>query len=122
LLFWSIDLGESLRRTLLLPFLPHALRDRVDAQIGAFVTSIAAGASTPVAPSLSTSQAVSTPIGVPRVVDGRLIIGDVSYPVVAKPLHPELVPQILFYDIPKHVQILQDMLKVIIVVVICLLV
>lgn len=40
----------------------------------------------------------------------RLTIGDVSMPI-NKPRSPELVPQILFYDIPKHIHLLSQMMK-----------
>jgi hypothetical protein len=86
--------------------LADSLRERVESQIHQFATAIGSGSS-----ATTTTGSSSVPLGVPRVVNGRLHIGDVSYPVVAQPKHPELVPQILFYDIPKHVAILQDMLK-----------
>ncbi|KAF4047109.1 ATPase family associated domain-containing protein 5 [Phytophthora infestans] len=45
-----------------------------------------------------------------RKEDGRLHIGDVSYPIQT-PGHPELVPQPHYFDIPKHTLCMKDMLQ-----------
>ena len=43
-------------------------------------------------------------------VDGVLHIGDVSVPV-ARPQNPELVPDVVFFEIPSHTLVLRSMLK-----------
>jgi hypothetical protein len=43
-------------------------------------------------------------------VDGRLHIGDVSIPV-SLPANPELVPNVVFFEIPSHTLLLRSMLK-----------
>lgn len=40
----------------------------------------------------------------------RLVIGDVAI-ALTSPLNPELVPKPVFHDIPRHVSILQDILR-----------
>ena len=43
-------------------------------------------------------------------VDDVLHISDVSVPI-AKPQNPELVPDVVFFEIPSHTLILRSMLK-----------
>jgi len=101
----AADLADSLRRTLMLPFLPHTLRERVDALVTSFAATINAPTSS------SSSSSASLPLRPPRVESGNLIIGNVAYPIATDVQHPELVPHILFYDIPSHILLLQHMLK-----------
>jgi len=45
------------------------------------------------------------------VSEGQLQIGDVSTPIQT-PSRPELVPQPLYYDIPKHTLVMKQILQV----------
>ncbi|KAG3250849.1 hypothetical protein PI124_g4514 [Phytophthora idaei] len=45
-----------------------------------------------------------------REEEGRLHIGDISYPIQT-PSNPELVPQPHYFDIPKHTRCMKDMLQ-----------
>ncbi len=118
------ELGVLLRRTLMSTFLPHTLRASFETALTQFLRVFEATylqATTgkgSAAPSVSASahaaasaggaeQAVS--VSEPRVIDGQLTIDNVSYPVVRNPPHPELVPDILFFNISKHVLILKEM-------------
>eukprot|EP00753_Platysulcus_tardus_P002307 PLAT11642.13.p1 GENE.PLAT11642.13~~PLAT11642.13.p1 ORF type:complete len:850 (+),score=362.94 PLAT11642.13:648-3197(+) len=99
------DLSRSLRDTLLLDFMPAEARARVEA---------AMADSGLLSPSPDASAALAgeeegTALAIESDGD-TLRIGDVSA-AIAKGSRPELVPAPLFFDIPRHVQALQNMLK-----------
>jgi hypothetical protein len=72
----------------MLPFLSDAAKQTVSAALASVGVSDARG------------RAAATASVTARVADGVLTIGDVAFPVTI-PRHPELVPQPMFYDIPR---------------------
>jgi MoxR-like ATPase len=89
--------ADIVGRVLLLQLLPSTLHESVvralaDSQLG------------------QPSNKDGVPAPKLELTDSSLQIGNVSFPRCT-PTNPELVPQVLFYDIPKHVWHLQDLLR-----------
>lgn len=96
------DLRLQLHDTLLTQFLPASCTRLVNALLD--VCNVPAESSTQVASDRSlTSDSI-------KQEDGRLFIGDVTYPL-QQASNPELVPQPHFYDIPKHTETMKNMLQ-----------
>lgn len=95
---YPADLPDTMRRTLLAPFLPPVLRDAVD-----HLARKAAGSA---GEQIQPPQQYSI-----EQRDGHLCIGDVQYPICTDVQHPELIPSVVFFDIPNQIEILRDMLK-----------
>jgi hypothetical protein len=102
--YYPNDLLPHVRRMLLHEFLPSTQRALLDQVIASsdFAADAEAAADLPT-PSLESL--------LPRVDGGVLHIGSVSYPLNRRLLAPELVPHILFYNIPAHLLLLQDLLR-----------
>lgn len=94
------DLLDHVRRMLLYEFLPTPQRDLLDAIIDA---SEFAHEQKPPVPTIQDL--------LPRIADGRLHIGAISYPISTRASNPALIPRILFYDVHSQLLILQAMLK-----------
>ncbi|KAE8883184.1 von Willebrand factor A domain-containing protein 8 [Phytophthora fragariae] len=62
------------------------------------------------APAIMSSVDTLTEADTIREEEGRLCIGDTSYPIQT-PTNPELVPQPHYFDIPKHTQCMKAMLQ-----------
>ena len=89
----SIVLAESLKEILLLQFLPETARSTVQRIIDS---------SLPLASSGVSGDSPSRAVGVPVVADGVLRIGSIEH-TVSSPINAELVPNPLFYNIPRYV-------------------
>ena len=95
------SLAMNIHRSLLCTFLPHTVRVQVEQQINTFMKQHGLKQFTHTANSVDTE---------PIVQGNTLIIGNVRYPI-NQPNNPELVPSILFYNIPTHIAILRDMVN-----------
>jgi hypothetical protein len=102
--FYPADLLSHVRRMLLHEFMPSTQKALLDSLIDSseFAAQQAAA---------ETVQLPSLDSLLPRVADGMLHIGAVSYPLNKHLKSPELVPHILFYNIPSHLRLLQDLLR-----------
>jgi hypothetical protein len=110
------EVPDNVANTCMLKFMPVAKRDvllSVIRQVGLTSPTF----SDPATSMISTSSIALVSSGPPAATscsikqeNGRLIIGSVSIPIVA-PLHPELVPDVVFFNIPRHTLHLESMLK-----------
>jgi MoxR-like ATPase len=98
------DLLAHVRRMCLYEFLPLPQKNLLDSLLESSEYG-SASTTTVTAPSPTLAELT------PRVVDGCLHIGSISYPISSRTSHPELVPRILFTNIPSQLLILQDLLK-----------
>jgi MoxR-like ATPase len=108
--FYPEQLVSHVRRMLLAEFLPAAQRGLLEQIFAASDFAEQARESAQLAlPPMEQLQ--------PRIVGGttqqpaELHIGDVSFPLNQRLQAPELVPRILFYSIPAHMALLQDLLR-----------
>ncbi|TYZ62616.1 hypothetical protein PybrP1_002376 [[Pythium] brassicae (nom. inval.)] len=95
------DLRPLLHDTLLTQFLPSSCVRLVDALLDECGAPSAAAAQ---------SAEQNRPTDSIQQCDGRLYIGEVSYPIKT-PGNPELVPQPHYFDIPKHTRTMKEMLQ-----------
>ncbi|KAG4058579.1 von Willebrand factor A domain-containing protein 8 [Phytophthora cactorum] len=94
------DLRPLLHDTLLTQFLSSACNRLVDSLLDECKVPVSMSATDPQKLQMETI----------REEEGRLHIGDISYPIQA-PSNPELVPQPHYFDIPKHTRCMKDMLQ-----------
>lgn len=97
-LHYPADLYDAIWRTTLAPFLPQPVKDALA--------------------KLLTKHGIDRPFAVDdkpldvvvNTAQSQLEIGGVSYPI-RKPTSPALVPHVLFFEIPRHVLHMRDVLK-----------
>ncbi|KAJ0396306.1 hypothetical protein P43SY_007156 [Pythium insidiosum] len=99
------DLRPLIHDTLLTQFLPSSCARLVNSlldECGAPASGVPSRASAQASGAVSEDKI--------RVEDGRLCIGDVSHPI-KQAANPELVPQPHFFEIPRHIKTMKDMLQ-----------
>jgi MoxR-like ATPase len=106
---YPADLLPTIRRTLLADFLPRTVRNNLDQNLALLQQNLRE-----IDPKLC--QIEEDTAGrlrnlQPRVENGKLFIGEVNFPVQSQPKFPELVPNILFYNIDSHLLVLADLLR-----------
>ncbi|KAF1790933.1 Nucleophile aminohydrolase [Phytophthora cactorum] len=94
------DLRPLLHDTLLTQFLSSACNRLVDSLLDECKVPVSMSATDPQKLQMETI----------REEEGRMHIGDISYPIQT-PSNPELVPQPHYFDIPKHTRCMKDMLQ-----------
>ncbi|OQR83325.1 hypothetical protein ACHHYP_14843 [Achlya hypogyna] len=80
------------------------------AQAAAIRRALGAVHSSPPANTASSAVDIDTAVAIVAAPDS-LTIGNVTYPITRPPARPELVPQPLYYDIPKHTRVMQQVLQ-----------
>ncbi|EQC29690.1 hypothetical protein SDRG_12690 [Saprolegnia diclina VS20] len=96
------DLGPVVHDTMMTTFVGPNLAKAIHRALDACYTP----------PPSSVSAASSSEDGLSITAsETRLTIGNVTYPIPKAPTRPELVPQPLYYDIPKHTRVMQNVLQ-----------
>ena len=99
--------GRALQEVLLLPFLSDGVKAVVGTALGS--AGLAPGTASSSAASIA-DGALASSLPTISVADGVLRIGSVTCPV-STVTQPELVPRPVFFNIPSHVRLMEDMLS-----------